>query len=114
MDLWQKILEKIRQLTDAVNALRKSGVAYAKAQMRYRILLAKEIARLRLEGVPVTIVGDLARGNEEVAKAKYDEIVAETEYKADDALINSSKIEIRVIENQLNREWGASKYDGIR
>jgi hypothetical protein len=113
MDLWQQITQKIRELSDTVKALRKSGTAYAKAQMRYRILLAKEIARLRLEGIPVTIVGDLARGNEEVAKAKYEEIVAETEYKADDALINSNKLEIRVIENQLNREWGVSKYDGI-
>ena len=41
------------------------------------------------------------------AKAKYNEIVKEAIYKANQEAINSSKLQIRIIENQIQREYGA-------
>jgi hypothetical protein len=40
--------------------------------------------------------------------------VCETVYQANQESINVLKLNIRIIESQLQREWGVSKYDGIR
>lgn len=114
MDLWQQIERKIKELELSVKELRKSGKEYAEAQRTYRTLLAQEILRLRAEGMPVTIIGDLARGNDKVADAKFNEVSTEAVYKANEEAINSVKLQIRVIESQKNQEWGVAKYDGIK
>ena len=44
------------------------GLKKMKAEHDYRIALQKEIARLKIEGAKVTLIPDLARGNEEVAR----------------------------------------------
>lgn len=45
-----------------------------------------------------------------VAEARFKRDVAETVYKANLEAIASIKLQIRIIESQLNREWG-NKYD---
>ncbi len=68
--------------------------------------LAKELVKLKSEGMPVTIAYDIARGNPEIAELKFQEISTEGIYKANLEAINVFKLEIKIIENQLNREYG--------
>ena len=46
--------------------------AYAECEAAYRQELAKEMLRLRLDGMPATLVPDLARGNERVSALKLE------------------------------------------
>lgn len=106
MDLMQELNYKIKQLEISLKTLRKSGQEYAYAYTEYRKELAKELVRLKSEGMPVTIAYDVARGKEEVAKLKFDEISKEAIYFANKESINALKLEIKIIQEQINREWG--------
>lgn len=48
----------------------------AKKEMTYKIELAKEMVRLRGEGVAQTVAGDLARGDERIAQLRYERDLA--------------------------------------
>ena len=55
-------------------------VAYA--QQDYRISLAKEIIKLRLDGVSVSLAEIIAKGNPEVARLKVNHVISEAERTA--------------------------------
>lgn len=107
-DLINELNYKIKQLDVAVGSLRKTGEEYARAYTEYRMELAKELLRLKTEGMPVTIAYDIARGKKEVASLKFKEISNEAIYIANKESINAIKLEIKILEEQINREWSNS------
>jgi hypothetical protein len=56
---------------NAEQAVVRAYKDYGEAERAYRMALAKEIVKLRVEGQPVTIVQDLARGAKHVADLRY-------------------------------------------
>ena len=108
MDLVNLLQSKTKDLNISVKSLRKTGEEYAKAYTNYRVELAKELLKLRNEGMPVTIAYDIARGNKEVAKLKFQEIAKESIYHANKEAINTIKLEIKIISSQLDKEWSLS------
>ena len=59
----------------------------AETERDYRVLLAKEIMRLREQGLPATIINDVARGN--CADAKFLRDLADSKYTASREALNS-------------------------
>ena len=108
-DLIQEIQNKTNQLDTSVKTLRITGSEYAEAYMNYRIKLAEELIRLRDEGMPVTIAYDIARGKPEIARLKYNEICKEAIYRANQEAINSTKLQIKIMDNQIQREWSVNE-----
>ena len=105
MDLQLEIEKKLHDLDISVKELRKTGSQYAESYTSYRIAVAKELMLLRDNGVPVTIAYDIARGKPEIAKLKFNEIRDEAIYKANLESINATKLEIKILNEQLQREW---------
>ena len=105
MDLLNYLNELQNQLNISVKSLRKTGTDYAKAYTEYRIALAEELVKLKDQGTPATLCGDLARGKRDVAQKKFQEISTEAIYKANLESINALKIQIKVVQEQLEREW---------
>ena len=105
MDLQYEIGQKLQELDISVKSLRTTGSNYAKSYSEYRIALAKELVRLKDEGVAVTLCYDMARGKPEIAKLKFNEIRDEAIYKANLESINATKLHIKILENELQREW---------
>lgn len=105
MDLYNELNNLISKLDVSVKSLRKTGSEYAKAYTDYRVALAKELVRLKDDGMAVTIAYDVARGKPEIAKLKFNEIATEAIYKANQEAINSTKLQIKIIQEQLNKEW---------
>ena len=110
-DLVNLLNNKIQDLNVSVKKLRHTGEDYAKAYTNYRMALAKELLRLKSEGMPVTIAYDIARGNGDVAHLKFQEIAKEAIYKANLEAINAIKLEIKIIQEQLNKEYGGGLPD---
>lgn len=106
MDLYNEIQEKSRLLDNSVKMLRKTGSEYAKAYTDYRVALAKELMILKNEGYAITLAGDIARGKPEIARLKFEEISKEAIYKANLESINVLKLQIKILENQIEREYG--------
>ena len=105
MDLSIELNGKLKELEISIKQLRKSGSDYADAYTKYRVALAKELMRLKDEGYAITLAGDIARGRPEIARLKFDEISKEAIYKANLESINATKLAIKIIQEQINREW---------
>lgn len=105
MDLLQELWKINELLTKALEQFKDRGKEYAKCYRDYRVKVAQELLRLKAEGMPVTIAYDIARGNEEVATAKEKEIIAETLYKSCQEAINTYKLQIKILQEQINKEW---------
>lgn len=109
-DLFNELSQKIKELNISIQSLRKTGTEFAEAEKEYKIKLREEALKLRAEkGMPVTLIQQVVYGIPEVAQKRYMRDIKEAVYQANQEAINSIKLQIRVIENQLQREWGASK-----
>lgn len=106
MDLVNELNNLSNKLSLSIKSLIQTGKDYAKAYTDYRVALAKELIRLKDDGMAVTIAYDVARGKPEIAKLKFNEIANEAVYKANLESINAVKLQIKIIQNQIDKEWG--------
>lgn len=83
----------------------KSGIAYAEAERDYKVKLRTECLRLRDEGMAIGMIDKTCYGVQAVADARFKRDVAEATYKANLEAINSLKLQMRLLENQIGREW---------
>ena len=111
MDIVNEINQKTILLDNSIKMLRKTGKDYAKAYTDYRIALAKELLILKNEGYAITLAGDIARGKPEIAHLKFLEISNEAIYKANLESVNVLKLEIKIIQEQINKEYNAKLGD---
>jgi len=103
-----EMFELVSKLEKGVNALKINGNKFAQADRDYRVALAKEILIQRASGIPATLISDTCRGTESIADLRLKRDIAEINYKTNLEAINAYKVQIRVIENQIEREWGQS------
>jgi hypothetical protein len=108
MELYQELVNKTRQLETSIKMLRQNGTAYAEAEREYKILLAQECLKLRDEGMAIGMIDKTCYGLPSVAAARFKRDVADVTYKANMEAINSLKLQLRLIESQISREWGQS------
>lgn len=110
MDLYEQIQQLIAELDVSVKQLRKSGTDYAQAEMDYKICLSQKALELKTtEKMPVTLISQVIYGMLDVAKLRFERDVKQVIYQANQESINSTKLKLRLIESQLNREWGQAK-----
>ena len=105
MDLFNELQAKQTQLNVSIKKLRETGSNYAKAERDYKILLRQEVLKLRNEGEAIGVIQLTCYGIPSVAEARFKRDVAEAIYKANQEAINTLKLEIRLIESQLQREY---------
>lgn len=105
-DLWSEIQSKTKQLDYSVKELRKSGTAYAEAERAYKIKLRETALRLRSQDMAVGMISMTVYGIPEVAELRFKRDCCEAVYKANVEAIQAIKLEIRIINEQLSREWG--------
>ncbi|KKX54450.1 hypothetical protein [Brevibacillus borstelensis] len=86
IDIAQEIRRVSSRLDKVPQAIFDHAKAFAEAERVYRMELAKEITRLRTEGLQATLISDVARGN--VAELKYKRDLAEGLYRSS---VESSK-----------------------
>ncbi len=90
----------------AIRSLAEHGRAKAEAEGRYRVALAKKELELRTEGkLPASLVHDLAKGDEDVARLYVRWVCAESIYDQTREEIMYRKREADVCREQLAREW---------
>ena len=99
IDLKRKVLE------DSITELRKQGDKKAESEANYRQELAKKILFERAKGTPVTIISDICRGDKFIAPLKQQRDIDISLYEALLQKIHASKLEIKILDNQIAREW---------
>ena len=105
MDLITELNLKTKQLDKAILDLRQNGTAYAEAEKDYKVLLRTECLKLRDEGMAIGMIDKTCFGIPSVAEARYKRDVCEAVYKANQEAINSIKLQMRLIGEQISREW---------
>lgn len=109
MELYEELQKKTNQLDYSVKQLRENGTAYAQAEKDYKVLLRSECLKLRDEGMAIGMIDKTCYGIPSVAEARFRRDVAEAVYKANQEAINSIKLQMRLMENQIGREWGKNE-----
>lgn len=105
MDLMLELQAKIKQLEKAVQDLRTNGTELAKAEREYKILLRQECLKLRDEGMAIGMIDKVCYGIPSVAEARFKRDIAQTTYNANQDFINSIKLQLRLIESQIQRDY---------
>lgn len=110
MDLFNDIQELTKKLNQAIKLLSKYGNDLAEAERDYKITLRQEALKLRSEkNMPVTLIQQVVYGVPEVANKRFKRDVAEAMRNTSQENINVLKLQIKILESQLSREWGMSK-----
>ena len=89
--------------------LKTLSIKKAQTERDYKVRQAQEILKLRAEGYPVTIIQDLVKGNEEVARLRLERDIAESAYYTCIGAIDNLKIEIEIYRSQL--AWLKVEYE---
>lgn len=107
MDLYNDLQSLTERLNTSVKALRKYGQELAECERDYKVTLRKEALKLRAEkDMAVTLINQIVYGIPEVADKRFKRDVAQTMYSVALENINSIKLQMRILENQLQREYG--------
>ena len=85
--------------------LRQTGTAFATEERNYKVLLRQEVLKLRDEGMAVGVIDKICYGIPSVAEARFKRDVSECVYEANKESIQALKLQIRILEGQISREW---------
>lgn len=104
-DLRAELTETVAMMDTALRKYKERAKEYSEAEKAYRIALHSEIMILKDQKFAATLISDLARGNKEIAELKrardYSQALLKSAYEA----INVNKIKVKLIEEQIKREW---------
>ena len=103
--LWNEIEEKNVELDKAIKELAKNGYDLATKERNYKIAVNKKALELRANDMPVTLIQQVIYGYDEIANLRFERDTAEVKYNANQEYINTIKLQIRILESQLNREY---------
>lgn len=106
-----QIEDKQRQLDAAVKTLRKNGTEYAQAKYNYEIEKSKQALEMKSQNMPITLIDLAIRGVPKIATLRMKRDIAEVMYKSNLEAINAVKLEIRILDNQIAREYPANLPD---
>lgn len=107
LELHQRIDELTGQLQDELATLKSSGCQLAENEAEYRMRLRIAILEERDKGTPVSIISDVCRGREDIAELKRLRGCSEAIYKASQEAVNVLKLRIRVLNDEIDREWNS-------
>lgn len=95
-----------KQLSAAVKTMGRYGRDLAEANQAYKLAMARAALELRADGMPVTLIDRVAPGK--VAKEGLRRDTAEVMYDTAKEHVNALKLQIRVLDAQIAREWGSN------
>lgn len=100
-----KLRELLEQLLEMPDEIARTGCQSAQNEYDYRTALAVREWELRADGIPVTILGDLARGDQSVAHLKLLRDSAEAMHKAALERNNANKKAIDTLRDIIKADY---------
>ena len=105
MDLWLEIEDKNKKLDKAIKDLAQNGYDLAVKERDYKVAVNQKALELRADDMPVTLINQVIYGYENISKLRFERDTAKVKYNANLEYINTIKLQIRILENQLSREY---------
>lgn len=107
--MWQEIENKSKLLDEAISRLAENGIDLAQKEKEYKIALNKKALELRAEDMPVTLINQVIYGYDDIALLRLARDTAQVKYNTNLEYINVIKLQLRIIENQIEREFGNAR-----
>ena len=105
MDLIDRIQNLIAELQQYIKGLQNWGLKKAQAESDYQTALSQEVLKERDKGTAIGVIQLIVKGKPEVAKKRFERDVAESMYQVAQEKINIAKLELRLLDSQVSREW---------
>ena len=105
MDLYNEITNLQQQLEYSIKQLRTNGTILAEKEREYKIAVNKKALELRSKDTPVTLIQTIIYGYEDIATLRFQRDSASVIYSANLEAIASIKLRLRLLDNQIQREW---------
>lgn len=99
LDITQEIHEASKRLSKSAGALFELGKAKAESERDYRSMLAQEMLRLKAEGMQITLIPDIAKGN--VSEQLFQRDLAEARFKAGIEAADAIKVQVSALQTIL-------------
>ena len=104
MNLFEELQQLIAQLKKSVKVLKENGTVLADREKEYKEQLRIEVLKLKDEGTTATLIDKIVYGIPEVSTKRRERDVAEAKYRANLEGIQSVKLQIKVIEELINKD----------
>ena len=98
MDLLNELQNLTKQLSNSLKQLRINGIKLAEAEKEYKIAVNKK-----------ALISQVIYGYDDIAQLRFLRDSAQVVYNANQEAINTLKLQIRIIENQIKREYGMNE-----
>jgi hypothetical protein len=105
IDLINELNNLSKRLSTEITLMERYGKEFAAAERDYKIALNQESLKLKNGGMAVTLIDKVVYGVREVADKRFNRDVAETMWKTAQEKINTTKLQIRILDSQIAREW---------
>lgn len=107
-ELINQLNDLMAKLPKGIHAMSQYGAALADADSEYRKAKAIRTARLKDEGTQVTLIKDLIYEDDDLDYLLRKRDQAEALWKTSQENINVLKLQIKVLQSQIEREWANS------
>lgn len=105
MEILLELQSQMKLLDNSLKQYRITGTDYAQAEHDYKVALSKKVLELRADGQAVTLISLLAYGDKEVALKRLQRDIALATYEACKEAINVKKLQIKVLQAQIEKEY---------
>lgn len=107
--MWHEIEEIMKKAEQSLSEYKRCQKDYAVKEYNYRTALSKRLLERRAEGQPVTHLADIVKGEEDIAKLRFERDIAEGLKNSAEKGTDFYKLYARLMEAQNAREWGLCK-----
>ena len=108
--MWHEIEETMQKAEKSLAENKRLNEEYARKEYIYRTALSKRLLQRKTEGYAVTNLSDIVRGEEDIAKLKFERDVAEGLKNSAEKGTDFYKLYAKLMEAQTSREWGQAKF----
>ena len=106
VDLMEGLHDSLAEASQAVHDMARLGREKAEAERKYRIAKAKRMLYERDKNrTPVSIIGDIVKGQEDIAYLAFERDCAESVYDANREAVLLAKKRADIYREQMAREW---------
>lgn len=107
--MWHEIEEILRKAEQSLSEYKKCQKEYAVKEYNYRTTLSKRLLERKAEGYAVTILKEIVKGEEDIAKLRFERDIAEGLKNSAEKGTDFYKLYARLMDAQNGREWGNTK-----
>ena len=108
-DLIQYLFDLSARCDEEIRHYAKCGEQYAQAEHDYQVSKSQTALRLEANGKTSTMIGHILKGIKGVAENMLKRDIAKSRYEVSREKINLLKLQIRIVDGQIQREWGRNE-----